>query len=324
MFQINENSGLLQTRQSPLPLLDYETTKTYSFKVVATDREGNGHQTSTNVSVMILDENDNTPMFTSHFYLLEIPETIAVGGHVIDLNASDPDSAVFGKISYHIVRGSEGKFDIDKQTGVVQVVGKLDREKKDTYMVNISAADGGFYPNIGHTLLMLRVTDVNDNYPVFTKSNYDAKVTENSPIGSLVTEVMAVDQDVGILAEVTYSISSLYFNIDSKTGLIRTSVMLDREAKAFHTIIAEATDGGGLSANVSVNIKILDSNDNAPRFIGHQPLYTDLMEKSSIGTVVQIAVAEDEDEGSNAVVDYAIHGNFSDLFGINIKTGIIR
>ena len=66
----------------------------------------------------------------------------------------------------------------------------------------------------------IEVQDVNDNSPQFTEDSYARDISETSSIGSFVEEVQAIDADIGVNAQVVYSLlnGTEYFKIDNETG----------------------------------------------------------------------------------------------------------
>ena len=322
VFIIDENSGILRLRSKGL--IDHETKNQYKFFVSATDREGVGLKTTANVSVNIRDINDNTPIFSSSYYTIGVYENASIGHVLMQMNASDPDSGILGTVSYHIVSGSDGKFQVDRNTGVITTQGYLDRESKASYSLNISAVDGGLPPNIGFCLVLVNIADINDITPIFDKPRYDVSIKENVAIGYFVMKMKAVDQDLNNGGEITYSINADVFSIGKKTGDIKTRQFLDREKISVYNLVVTAMDGGGKLSNTSLVIKVDDINDNKPKFLVSNLMIVDVFEKTTSGSIITIVEAADKDAGSNGIIEYSFAGNGSELFTINDKTSVIR
>jgi hypothetical protein len=119
-------------------------------------------------------------------------------------------------------------------------------------------------------LIKIKILDCNDNAPEFTKQNYSTSVYEDSKAGTYLLRVEAVDKDIGDNAVIRYSFSNpnIPFTIDPVSGIVRVSAKSDRETQDFYDISLVATDSGlpALSSGTSLQILILDVNDNAPNF----------------------------------------------------------
>ncbi|XP_057707124.1 protocadherin-1-like [Corythoichthys intestinalis] len=168
------------------------------FEVSITDMvKGNGSgPRQIEGRVEVLDINDNTPQFSSPILTLSIPENIHVGALFSIPVASDRDAGNNGVAEYSLSTGPEAErlfglrvaLDTDEKLPQLVVMGNLDREKKDSYDLNISVVDGGRPARAGGALLRVVVTDQNDNAPKFERSHYEAELAENSPPGHSVLQ----------------------------------------------------------------------------------------------------------------------------------------
>ena len=321
-FSIDKNTGIIKT--SSTASIDFELKAAYSFWVSATDEHGAGMTVHSNVSITVLDLNDNRPVFSSSKYHIAVPESVTIGHFLIQLNASDSDSGHFGSVSYLMITGSDGKFSIDTKNGVVRVQSLLDREKKDFYILNVSAYDGGIPQNLGYSTVLVNVTDVNDNFPTFINTQNEVNILESAAIGTSITRVQAIDADLNEDAQVRYSITSEKFEINALTGVIKTSTNLDREAVNHYIIKVTARDGGGHQSNFSMMIRIDDVNDNRPRFLTASPTRIDVFEKTPHGSIVAIVEAVDVDYRMNGRIEYTMSEKSGNLLRIDNKTGILR
>ena len=300
-FEINTQFGTI-TVSDPL---DRETQDSYIFEVIAEDAGSPVLQSSVSVAITILDVNDNPPEFDDVRYEGSILENDPLLTSVLTVQAFDSDVGSNGQIEYSIVSG--GPFSIDALTGEVVTVTSIDRELQDYYLVEVVASDGGDPSLSGRAMLAINVSDINDNSPVFERSEYEFVVTENTPAGEF-GSVFASDLDVGHNSDVEYSLFSdvggaLPFSVNSVSGLLFTLVELDREDVPSYDFIVVATDRGApvLSSNVSVYVRVLDQNDNAPRF--SEPSYfISLPESFPTTTSLVTVMATDDDLGSNAEV----------------------
>lgn len=321
-FSIDPLTGVITTRNNPPPTLDHEDITNYTFHVVAVDRRGTAHASYARVTIHILDMNDNIPTFNPGSKTITISESSPIGHSVTMVTATDPDSDLNGRIFYSINSGSEGKFEVGRVDGVIRVSAGLDRETKEEYTLNISAIDGSYYPNEGYGTVIVKLQDVNDNKPMFIKPVFNVIVPEGTPVGTVIVNVTASDSDLGTNALLTYRMNHLGFTISAQTGSVSTTQELDRETKQIYSFTVTARDGEGLESSVSVNVEIGDENDNSPQFPTNQ-YQTDIMDKTSVGTIVLSVKAEDRDTGENRRVTYSIVTSKDNLFAVEPNTGLI-
>lgn len=290
--------------------------------MVAVDKQGKGLTSFAQVTVHVLDTNDNTPKFNPAKKTVTTSENSPIGHIVTKVTATDPDTGLNGRIIYSIVSGSEGKFDIDRRSGEIRVSALLDRESSAQYSLNISAIDGSYHPNEGYGHVIITIQDVNDNKPRFSKSTFNVEIPENTPVGSTIVNITATDSDAGTNALITYSMKHVGFEINQYTGSLITKINLDRETTPTYSFTVTARDGKGLETSVPVNIVVKDENDNSPQFPTLQ-YHTDVMEKTSVGTIILSVKAEDSDIGDNGRLIYSIIQSNDKLFAIDKHTGLI-
>lgn len=208
-------------------------------------------------------------------------------------------------------------FRLDLETGELKVIGYLDREKEEEYLLNVTVYDLGF-PNQKSIsrLLPISVLDENDCYPTFEKSIASLHVSESARNGTMIFHFKATDRDKGLNGKVMYSLvtDTKDFIIDRETGVLTISAPLDREKQDLYELRVRATDGGeqgmtdgefhSLSSEALLQIKIDDFNDNAPQF--HLADYnTRVREDVPIGTVIVTVTANDLDIGNNGEILYS-------------------
>ena len=323
-FVMDKTTAVLKTRVSSWPTLDYEITPFYIFNVIATDQAGNGLQSTVPITIHLIDENDNSPRFSPMILHVSIPESTVVGDVITTVHANDPDPGLNGHVTYSIISGAHGMFEIGRNNGTLQVLGDLDREQRDEYRINVSAFDGNLNPKEGFGLVIVTILDDNDNRPVFDKLEYATSVSESVPISYEVITVHAVDADLGMNSNVTYHVEHEVFRVDNITGVITTRTALDRETVGSYSFKVIARDTWGLEGDVTVNIVIDDVNDNAPYFPKSDIYRSDITEATSVGSMVLKIVAHDEDLGNNAEIQYSLAHNVGDIFEIDLDTGILR
>ncbi|XP_063862581.1 fat-like cadherin-related tumor suppressor homolog isoform X4 [Scylla paramamosain] len=324
-FSIDQLSGHVATATQ----LDRETQDRYVLTVIIEDWEHADWQCEVLLEVTVTDTNDNSPSFTLASHSATLPEDAPVNTVVLKMHATDPDLGINRRVHYNFVDSADGHFTIDEMEGVVSLARPLDREIRDSYILTVRAIDQGVPPLSSTTQLTVTVSDVNDNAPEFVRKLHEITVKENTPLGTEVLRVMATSRDIGINAEISYSLQHTtrekYLHIHPKTGVISIGgeVDFERVQQVVATIVA--TDGGTppLSATALVNLTITDINDNAPVFT--LPTYTATVREDALqgASVVQVS-ANDLDSGVNSLVRYSIKaGNDAYCFAIEDDTGII-
>ncbi|KAG8579372.1 hypothetical protein GDO81_010845 [Engystomops pustulosus] len=261
------------------------------------------------ISIEIQDVNDNAPTFSKEYFEIVISESSVSGVHFPLGNAEDPDIGTNSIQSYSLSESDH--FSLGERTmknGIKyaeMILEKtLDREKQSSCKLILTASDGGKPPKTGTAIIRITVQDVNDNFPVFAKDTFQIRLPENPPIGSLVIQLNATDEDEGTNALISYSFShnsknaNEIFSMDPTKGDIKIIRTLDYEALDSHEITVEAKDGGGLVTHCKVSIQVIDVNDNAPDITLTTSKGT-IAEDSLPGTVIAIINVRDLDSGIN-------------------------
>ncbi|XP_076066701.1 protocadherin-like wing polarity protein stan isoform X3 [Oratosquilla oratoria] len=310
VFSLDPESGLLTTR---LPL-DRETTRQYRLQVLAEDQgPPEERRTATaEVTVKVLDENDNYPQFSERSYSVEVPEDLnaALTPTVLHIQATDKDEGKNGQIRFAIIGGNTaGHFAIDASSGEIHVAASLDHETNPNYRLVVRAQDAGSPPRSNTTQVHVDVLDVNDNAPRFYTQLFQETVQENVAVGYSVVRVQAFDNDEGDNALLTYHVEGggedLPVAVDDNSGWVVTTRELDREERHQYTFTVVATDHGDppQSASATVVLQIQDQNDNDPVFDPKNYEVT-VSEMDKPGTPVVTVTATDKDE--NPRLHYSI------------------
>uniref|UniRef100_A0A8C6MG79 Cadherin EGF LAG seven-pass G-type receptor 3 n=1 Tax=Nothobranchius furzeri TaxID=105023 RepID=A0A8C6MG79_NOTFU len=324
-FEIDPRSGLITTRGS----VDREINEHYTLQVEASDQGKDPGPRSATVKVFItvLDENDNVPQFSEKRYVVAVKEDVRPHSEILRVSATDRDKDSNAAVHYNIISGnSRGQFSIDSVTGEIQVVAPLDYESEREYTLRVRAQDNGRPPLSNNTgIVSVQVTDVNDNPPIFVSTPFQASVLESAPVGSSILHIQAIDTDSGDNARLEYRLtgtgSDTPFVINSATGWVTVSSILDRESVEHYFFGVEARDYGmpPLSATASVTITVMDVNDNRPEFL-QKEYYARLNEDAAVGTSVVTVTAVDRDV--NSAVTYQITGgNTRNRFAISTAGG---
>ncbi|KAM7398079.1 hypothetical protein PAMA_006109 [Pampus argenteus] len=325
-FYMDANTGELRTSN----VMDREMTP--SYKLIAQATDGGGLFCRSDISLKVLDVNDNAPSFSSTHYLASVYENAAPNALLTRLQASDPDEGLNRTVVYSLVDSVNGFFSIDPVSGMVILEKSLDRESRDSYRVRVQATDqagqqGALSSQVDLTILVL---DVNDNAPVFQRRDYAVTVPEDVAVGTEVLRVLATSADIGPNAEITYHIRSgnelRKFTINRNLGSISVADDLDFEVCKDYYLTIEAWDSGNppLSTATMVTIVLMDVNDNAPAFT--QDIYNVLVsEDASVGQTITRVLAEDLDSQVNGRITYSIlKGDRSNHFWIDPVTGLLK
>ncbi|XP_048472150.1 cadherin-related family member 1 [Rhincodon typus] len=275
---------------------------------------------------------DNAPNSTNgNMAMLSIPEDTPIGSHLYTLNGTDPEG---NSVTYDMTfePGTKHYFAVEPQTGNVTLLEELDREKEDEIEVLVGISDS---VNKVVEKVQILVTDANDECPVFINTPYIINVPEDTPSGTSIFKVYAVDKDTGSGGSVTYFLQNTRknkFSIDRYSGVLRlkSSVNLDFERSTGHFVTVTAKDGGGklrgkhriCSSSTTVTINVLDIQDTPPMFSG-TPYFGFVYEDTEPGSEIFNVIAYDGDRGNPNLIHYTIaHGN-DGSFDINSTTGAI-
>ncbi|XP_006866949.1 PREDICTED: cadherin EGF LAG seven-pass G-type receptor 1, partial [Chrysochloris asiatica] len=322
-FQIHNSSGWITVCSE----LDREEVEYYSFGVEAVDHGWPPMSSSASVSITVLDVNDNDPVFTQPVYELRLNEDAAVGSSVLTLQARDRDA--HSVITYQLTGGNtRNRFALSSQSGggLITLALPLDYKQERQYVLAVTASDG----TRSHTAqVFINVTDANTHRPVFQSSHYTVSVSEDRPVGTSIATISATDEDTGENARITYVLADPVpqFRIHPDTGTIYTMTELDYEDQAAYTLAITARDNGipQKSDTTSLEILILDANDNAPRFL--RDFYQgSVFEDAPPSTSVLQVSATDRDSGPNGRLLYTFQGgdDGDGDFYIEPTSGVIR
>ncbi len=201
IFGIYANDGYIYNRLN----LDREHREQYTLNALVADSGIPAKTSTAQVVINILDANDNTPTFQEDSYNFYISENLPAGTQVGYVHATDSDQRDNTQLRYSVV-GSSSAFRLDSRSGELKTKQGLDREKKEEHSFSVRVTDDGSPPRTATVNVKVTVLDVNDNAPVFDRQGiYIAKIDENQPKGTLVTQVSARDLDSGENSTITYS-----------------------------------------------------------------------------------------------------------------------
>ncbi|XP_040396861.1 protocadherin-8 isoform X3 [Cygnus olor] len=344
LFRLDPRSGRLTLEAA----VDYERTRTYELDVRAQDRGASPRAATCTVIVRLADVNDNAPRISisalrgagSAAGVAYVSEAAASESFVALVSASDRDSGANGQVRCSL-RGHD-HFALQRayeDSYMIVTTAALDRERIPEYNLTVVAEDLGSPPFKTVRQYTVRVSDENDNAPLFAKPLYEVAVPENNPPGAYITTVVARDPDLGHNGKVTYRLLetqvmgapiSTYVSVDPATGAIYALRTFNYEILKQLDLRIQATDGGSpqLSSSTLVKVRMVDQNDNPPVII--HPVLTNgsveigVSSKTSRDSLVAQIKARDADDGANAELTFAfLEEPQQDLFTINPSTGDI-
>ncbi|XP_065266022.1 protocadherin gamma-B5-like [Emys orbicularis] len=337
LFYLDPEKGRITNTRIP----DFEDTHKYTLGVEA--RDGGGQSAHSKVQITILDENDNAPEVTFTSVSSPVAEDSVSGTVIALIKVRDQDTGENGEVTCLIQHKLPFKIAVSSNSYYKLLTDStLDRERTPEYNITITATDKGSPPLSTQKTMLLQISDINDNAPVFEKPSYTAYVPENNPSGASIFSVKASDRDLDRNARVTYSILSSnlqevplssYISIDSQTGAIYAQRSFDYEQFREFEVQVKAQDGGSppLSSNVTVKVFILDQNDNSPRILypsigaDGSALFEMVPRSAEAGYLVTKVVAVDADSGHNAWLSYhLLQATEPALFSMGLHTGEIR
>ncbi|KAL2094503.1 hypothetical protein ACEWY4_009222 [Coilia grayii] len=311
-FQLNVKTGELVTddRIDRDEICGRNTKCSLEIEVVAQ----NPHSLY-RIRVNVLDVNDNSPTFPVTSLSLNITEFANPGERFNLPTAEDSDTGSNSLKSYRL--NPNDYFSLDTQSDGQQglsaelVLQKaLDREKQAVINLVLTAIDGAKPPKSGSLSIKIDVLDINDNYPVFSKTLYKVQVPENVAVGTNIVSVTATDADTGDNSEIQFSFvghgnSKMYdlFFINTDSGEISMHGSLDFEENPAIELRVQATDKGSppRTTQCKVLVEVIDVNDNAPE-ITVTPLLQMVKEDTKPGTAVALVKVSDKDGGKNGEI----------------------
>ncbi|XP_060682957.1 protocadherin Fat 4 [Hemiscyllium ocellatum] len=327
-FGVNQSTGdLIVTR-----LLDRETTDWYIVRVHAND---SAWDVNTDVTIFVIDTNDNIPQFTEPFYSLTIPEPKEKEMFVLQVSATDPDLESNGNILY-LLQPPHEFFRVNATTGEIftkQLIPfkVLDNPSADWNKINftLTASDLGEPPNLSETTVTITIIARNDHPPIFLPHRQLTPVPVDLEFGTKVIKLTAVDEDSYSNGELEYYITgnngSFLFGIEQESGWIFIANSLASNLNKVFTVSITAHDKGtpSLSSSTIVNFMVTEENRFAPQFFSQQLSYF-IPEDWSAGSVIDNLTASDNDQGVNGQIMYSIvAGNDGAYFSIENTAGLL-
>ncbi|KAM6082392.1 protocadherin Fat 4-like [Chlamydotis macqueenii] len=331
IFEIDEIHGNIKIKNSP----DYETMNSYNLTVNAVNNKSPPfHQATTHVTVLVIDVNDNAPVFAQNSYSASIDMINPVGAHVVTVSATDKDQGQNGLIEYYILPDQNvSPFFLieDMSEGKIITTGNLPRSGE--ILITVMAKDKGF-PSLNDTaMITLNVFDNRPFVPQFNESEISVSVSENTGVDYLI-HAFTVVETLG--KPIAYTVVSGnekgHFSLDPKSGQLTTAINLDYEEVSQYVILIEANENlssaaevrcSGLFAQnaVMLTVSVQDVNEE-PVFLSDA--YSARIPNSVPYKYPVVTVqATDPDSGANGLLVYSLVNNQMNEFDIDKNTGQI-
>ncbi|XP_038006385.1 protocadherin alpha-13-like [Motacilla alba alba] len=290
VISINPNTGEIHLTAA----LDFEEVSIYDFRIEATDKGTPSLSGHCKVVLEVLDVNDNAPEVWVTSLSVPVSEDASVGTVVAVLSVSDRDSGENGRVRCWVWPASPFGLEATFAGSYSLVLREaLDRERVSEYEVEVRAEDGGAPTLRARRGLRLPVSDVNDNAPAFAQAVYTVLARENNAAGAELARLWARDPDEAGNGRVSYSLweggvggggaagsswwssgggwraASSYVSVDAESGRVWALQPLDYEELQVLQFEVRAVDAGEppLSGNATVQLFVLDENDNAPALL---------------------------------------------------------
>ncbi|XP_055524329.1 cadherin-87A [Wyeomyia smithii] len=341
-FEIDKRSGQLTISKNTALDVNHLKSEIVFFAVEASDGL---FTTLCNVNITIRDVNNHAPQFSREHNLASIEENFPTGTKVERLQAIDLDTGINAEIRYRIQQGSFDDFAINNMTGVVTIARKLDYDRRNTYQMEIVAADMGTPSLSGTTTLTVSIINSNDKAPYFTPTTQRAEISEDAAVGTLVHTLVALDPDVASSESLDYAATEPITAVDkngkevSESEDFKDMFIVDRSGKVFVNKKLQRDEFAVIRITILVTdttaptvqqgeglliITIIDVNEEPPLFVAPwtqaEPRYRfEVLEEQPLGTILTTMQATDAD---STVAEYRMTDN--SYFEINNTTGLIR
>lgn len=313
LFSINNITGELSVEA---PLI-YVPGNQYGIIIEASDRGDQPLSSQTFVHVTILDAGNSKPTINVNVLsgadVSKISEYANTGAVVAHIAVKDSDTGPNGQVSCFLNNSNfELKpLEVNVTEYKVTVAQTLDREKQEIHYIQISCQDKGSPPLNTSEIFRVEVEDENDNTPIFSATTYSGHIRENNEIGEVIRQVTATDLDLGQNGQIRYYIphsETSLFEVDSVTGVVRSTTVFDREKMEKISTVILAVDLGNPAntGTAELVVTIDDVNDETPKFTETEFIFK-ISENLQTGKIVGRLTATDMDSGDNAKIVFSAY-----------------
>uniref|UniRef100_A0A3B3TEX3 Cadherin domain-containing protein n=1 Tax=Paramormyrops kingsleyae TaxID=1676925 RepID=A0A3B3TEX3_9TELE len=250
-FQINPNTGLLHLARS----LDYELANVHAIVM----KGAIPRSSHAKLQVLVLDENDNSPVFSQETYHVSVSEGAPVGSEILQVIATDNDQGSNGEVMFSLLEDTLAVFSIDESMGILRTAQLLNREAQGQYTFHVTATDGCSQgPRSSIATVTVDIEDVNDNAPAFAENPIVCLVSKDTAVNQTVVTMRAGDSDLGNNGTVIFDLSESdkFFSIDRNTGEIQLKASLSPGIFVTRLLHVIASDRGTPSLSSSSLVRI--------------------------------------------------------------------
>ena len=270
LIDIDPNSGQISliSINGSLPQGDYR------FTIKASDSLNTSLSSTAVVLLSIIEPSPKILEFSPSSLVFSVPEN-SPGGTVIGVlelitpHSLDP-AEYLGNLQFEILSGDNIDYFhiVDSNATLILVNNLLDREEIESHVVLVRASFIDYKVSTS-SFITVSVSDVNDNSPLFNQTVYASTVDTMSPVGSYITTVHAIDDDIGMNALVIYSLLNTtdYFYVNSTTGVVST--LSSSIPEDHYKLIVIGTDSGTNSLSSTSIVSVIVETP-VPDFISFQ------------------------------------------------------
>ncbi|CAI5780398.1 protocadherin alpha-5-like [Podarcis lilfordi] len=329
IFSIDSNTGEIKIKGK----IDFEDINLFELQVEAADQGSYSLVGHCKVLIQVLDVNDNAPELSVTSMSVPVPEDSPLGTVVALMSISDSDAGINAQVSCSLwPHGLPFRLiSTFKNYYSLVLAESLDREEVAEYRLVVTVQDQGTPSLSASSSLVVPIGDVNDNAPAFPQPSYTVFVKENNPPGAHIFTVSASDSDVAENALVSYWLDdklwplSSYISVHSESGKLYALQPLDYEEVKLLEFQVRAKDAGlpSLCGNVTVQVFVVDENDNAPEVSKAAEAPILLVVPVTAGHMVGKIHALDADSGYNAWLHYELHEASSSSWRVGLYSGEI-
>lgn len=325
-FTIDSTSGNISSTKR----LDAEAMERYRPDVSVTD--GSFFQ-KTSLTIRLLDVNDNAPEFENNRLTFNFQELQHPGASVGKLTALDKDITSPNNKFFFSLKRPSSLFELNAETGQIIALDMFHflgagMESMNEHVLEAVVTDLGVPSLSSETTIVVKITDFNDNPPVFDKPRYFSAVPVNLATDETIIYCHAKDtKDYGLNAEIEYSFITGtgldFFSINAFTGGVSPKVSLAGRENQKLSVIVQAKDKGKIpqSSTATVELEITPINSQSPRFTTTRFAKT-IREDATEGFLIDTIKATDSDSGLNGKITFSISaGNDAELFKIGESSG---
>ncbi|XP_069495463.1 protocadherin Fat 3 isoform X2 [Ambystoma mexicanum] len=326
-FRMDPSSGVLYISER----LDHEAQAKHIITVMVRDQEFPYRRNLARVIINVEDSNDHSPYFTSPLYETSLFESAAVGSAVLQVTGLDKDKGENAELVYSIEAGNTGNtFKMEPVLGIIILAKEPELARMGQFVLSIKVTDQGSPPLSATAIVRISLTLSDNSRPKFTQKEYQAEVNENVDVGTSVILISAISQST-LIYEIKDGNIDGSFSINPYSGVITSNKALDYEHINSYHLIIQATNMAGMASNATLNIQILDENDNSPNFL-HSHYSGSISEAAPVNSIIRtsgnaplVIRATDTDSNQNALLVYQIvESTAKKYFTVDSNTGAIR